>query len=77
MALEIDLPKFKDYNVERLISFVYNTYDQRGRSLNYTNYKLTEINLSAKWKLYLKKLIEWPKQGQVVAHILYFYTLKT
>ena len=30
MALEVDLPKFKDYKVGRLISLVYITYDQRG-----------------------------------------------
>ena len=48
MSLQFDLPKFKDYKVGRLISLVYNKYDQRGRSPCYTKYKLTEINLSAK-----------------------------
>ena len=48
VALEVNLPKFKDYKVGRLISLVYNKYDQRGRSLCYTKFKLTEINLSAK-----------------------------
>ena len=47
MSLQFDLPKFKDYKVGRLISLVYNKYDQRGRSPCYTKYKLTEINLSA------------------------------
>ena len=29
VALEVDLPKFKDNKVGRLISLVCNTYDQR------------------------------------------------
>ena len=48
VALEVNLPEFKDYKVGRLISLSYKKYDQRGRSPCYTKYKLTEINLSAK-----------------------------